>query len=235
MKKIFQYIETKHLVIAALLLIIIMAGANHYYFSESRIFNFHDRFQHQFIKQQELLELRLLKLDQLLKSKGIDQLFSKNTIQQYDLDANNYMYFFIYRNDSMLFWSDNRITEAELLPAIANDNQLLQLSNGWFYSHVINSGKYRFISLLLIKNNYSIQNEYLDNSFNPSFNLPKEIQVKPKSLKTKFNILNSKGIVAFSLAFDNNYNYLGSKVILPVCFFIFWLILLLLYINLVIS
>ncbi len=233
MKKIFQYIETKHLVIAALLLIIIMAGANHYYFSESRIFNFHDRFQHQFIKQQELLELRLLKLDQLLKSKGIDQLFSKNTIQQYDLDANNYMYFFIYRNDSMLFWSDNRITEAELLPAIANDNQLLQLSNGWFYSHVINSGKYRFISLLLIKNNYSIQNEYLDNSFNPSFNLPKEIQVKPKSLKTKFNILNSKGIVAFSLAFDNNYNYLGSKVILPVCFFIFWLILLLLYINLV--
>lgn len=233
MNQIFRYVKIKHLVITTLALLFIIISLDRYYYSESRIFSLYNQFQHQFNKQQKFLEQHSIKLAQLLKSKEAVLLFSKEIVQRKGFYGGRNAYFFIYRNDSMLFWSNNRIAEAEFLPAIAYDNQLIQLSNGWFYVHIINSGNYKFIGLMLIKNNYSLQNQFLDNSFNPVFNLPKEVLIKPKSLKSKFNILDTNKNPVFSLDFYEKYNFNEKKGILQLCFILFWFFLMLLYIGLI--
>ncbi len=236
MKELFQYIlKPLHLAFFVLVLILVIIGLDSYFFSKSYNYTLYNSFQEQFLKQQEKLESNLNNLNISLKEEGIDKLYLKELNRLNTISSNEFMYFFIYRNDSMLFWSNNRIAEADILPAIAYDNRLLQLTNGWFYVHTINTKHYEIIGLLLIKNNYSIQNQFLDNSFNLNLNVPKEVTIKPKSIRSNFNILNRQNQPVFSLVFSKKYNFGANKSLVIFCFVFSILLIFLFYREIIIT
>jgi len=236
MNEFLQYIQKPlHLAVLALILILTIIGLDTYFFSKSYNYKLVEDFQDQFIKQQKNFELELNYLNISLKKEGLKKVLSTDATKLNETASQNFMYFFIYRNDSMFLWSNNRVAEADILPAIAFDNKLLQLSNGWFYVQTINSGSYEIIGLLLIKNNYSIQNQFLNNSFNPNFDIPKEVKIKPKSPRSNFNIYNKQNQAVFSLIFDKNYNFGPNKFLIVLCFILILLSIFLIYREVIIS
>ncbi len=82
--------------------------------------------------------------------------------------------FLIWKNDSLIYWSDNAVPFD-----LVNNEDLLQkkiqkLQNGWFRIKHENFDNYQVIALLLIKSEYSYQNDYLVNSFQKRFNVPSQ-------------------------------------------------------------
>lgn len=181
------------------------SGLDVYFSSENHKEILVKRFQDNFIREQNELDLRIDDLLEKSKKNNLVKVFYDRIDDLHNLSANRFMYFYIFSGDSMVFWSDNRIVEAEILPILTNDNQLLQLTNGWFYTEVRNVGAYKIIALLLIKNNYTIQNANLINNFNPALHLPKETKVKSGVRKVPYIIYTKNSKPVFSIAFNELY------------------------------
>jgi two-component system, NtrC family, nitrogen regulation sensor histidine kinase NtrY len=78
--------------------------------------------------------------------------------------------FFILDKDSLLFWSDNNIPATFL---IGSENDMVMNSgNAWFRFFATTNGSLRFVGLYLIKFQYNYQNDYLENTFHHSFEVP---------------------------------------------------------------
>ena len=48
----------------------------------------------------------------------------------------------------------------------------MRLENAWLLPEIYSSGKYQLVSLLLIKHDYPFVNRFLENQFNPNFDIP---------------------------------------------------------------
>lgn len=178
------------------------------------------RLQTSFIREQNEMELRIDNLTDNLSNQAPDIVQSRKSREFRDLASNRNIYLFVFKKDSLIIWSDNRIPEVEILPVIANENKLVQLTNGWFYSMVRTQGDYKIIGLLLIKNNYSIQNQYLKNYFNPIFKLPQNTFVKSSIVHQDYVISNNAGYPAFSVIFQKNKYFHGWSFLLIISTFL---------------
>lgn len=159
------------------------------------------RFQDRFVREQNELELRLDRLSESLKSEKINEIFSSKIKEFKDLSSQRNISMYVYRNDSLVLWSDNKILETDILPAIVSEQKLVHLSNGWYYSVSRRINNYTIVGLLLVKNNYVLQNKFLQNNFNPIFSLPKEVKVKTNTFHEKYVIKSINGYDSFALVF----------------------------------
>ncbi|MFA6806562.1 MAG: HAMP domain-containing sensor histidine kinase [Bacteroidales bacterium] len=110
---------------------------------------------------------------------------------------------FVYYKNSLVSWSSNDIP----LPRVYSDNlnnNVLRLSNGYYLLKNEKNGDSIVLYLSLIKKGYSINNNYLRDNFNPSFNLVGKEQVKLSFQKSKYPLLINNKIIAF-LDFSNYY------------------------------
>ncbi|MGC8823519.1 MAG: sensor histidine kinase [Bacteroidales bacterium] len=174
----------------------------------------HRRFQERFLQAENELELQLDEITLLLNTRSPDVILSQKHNDFRRLAGKQKMYFYIYRSDSVVLWSDNRIPEIDILPFIADFQQFIQLSNGWFYAITRNVKAYKVIGLLLIKDNYVIKNQYLTNEFNPIFQIPSSIGVRSSIFKEKYLIKNIHGIGVFSLDFSQPLRHSGVNLML---------------------
>jgi len=231
MKQLFlNKIKAPYFIFPIIIFFYLSVSLDKYFSSEYYDQTLYKHFQKQFLDQQKLLEQRTENLLHDIQTGDTSLIFSDNIQELNKLVDDKNMYLFLFHKDSMLIWPDNRIAEAEILPAIIRDNQLIQLANGWFYAHLKIFKEYKIIGLLLLKNNYSIQNKYLSNNFNRVFKFPDEINIKPRSLKDKFKIINEKGKPVFSLDFNKKFLYEGwNRFLVVFCFTISILLLLILY------
>ncbi len=188
-----------------------------YYSSESYKELLFKRFQDNFIREQNELDLRVDDLIENISNNNSPEYVTKSISGLQSLSDNRYMYFFAYEKDSLISWSTNRIAEAEILPVLTANNQLLQLSNGWFYTEVRNTKTIKIIALLLIKNNYTIQNKNLVNEFNPAFSLQNDTKVRSNVKHAEYVIYTKNNKAVFSVVFGNNRDTKG---------FTFWIIVL---------
>lgn len=81
----------------------------------------------------------------------------------------------IYQGDTLKFWSDNSVAVENYMKEVCLDDRMAKLKNGWFevMRKTDNAGR-TYIGMLLIKNEYSYQNQYLVNNFQKDFQLPPE-------------------------------------------------------------
>jgi two-component system, NtrC family, nitrogen regulation sensor histidine kinase NtrY len=177
------------------------------------------RFQERFIQVENELELRLDNIINLLDDQPLETVFSKKVREFRDLAQEREIFIYIYRNDSLLLWSDNRIVESEILPFIAGDRQMVQLSNCWCYSISKKIKDYKVIGLLLIKNNYNIKNQYLESTFNPVFNINEKVNIKSSTIREQYVIYNNKNENIFSINFSpsTEYDFLNLTIVI-ICF-----------------
>lgn len=84
---------------------------------------------------------------------------------------------FIFRNDSLVYWTDNSIPVEDNLYYSDYKNKIVNLKSGWYQSAYRERGPITFLVLGLIKHNFPYQNNYLSNSFQQSFDIPDEVEI----------------------------------------------------------
>jgi len=105
--------------------------------------------------------------------------------------------FLIYKNDSLLYWSDNAVPFDLLKSNELKQNSILKLQNGWFRVKHITIAEQQIFALILIKNEYSYQNDYLINNFQQDFKAPSQITIALE--KSNYIINDAKGKFLFSI------------------------------------
>jgi two-component system, NtrC family, nitrogen regulation sensor histidine kinase NtrY len=110
------------------------------------------------------------------------------------------IYFYVFSGDSLVFWSDNAVTlpETDILKR-SLDGPVIFLKDGWYKAVGFTSGRYMFAALILLRNQYPFQNDYLQNGFAPGFRIDDETRISAE--KGRYNITGPGGKFICSLIF----------------------------------
>ena len=109
--------------------------------------------------------------------------------------------FYVFCNDSLVAWN-NALIPLDSLNAEALSNSVSLFPNGWY---IIQSHKRDSISaygLMRIRSGYVFANEYLFDSFHPSFHCSSVPDIVTTPLEPRFNIHDRDGNYLFSLRFN---------------------------------
>jgi signal transduction histidine kinase len=113
----------------------------------------------------------------------------------------------IYQGDTLKYWSDNSAAVENYMREVRLDQRMTRLRNGWFETKIKtdNTGR-TFVGLLLIKNEYPYENQYLVNSFSDGFRMPPETEIELGTPSSTNSVHASDGSYLFSLVFKQEGN-----------------------------
>ena len=145
-------------------------------------------------------------------------------IHFHEKSANNLkkrgLYFFVYRSDTLIYWSTNDVAVPETYSSSEFDKPYVSLGNnmyasGKYASYVKKDNGYAIVGLVLIKNVYQHENKYLKTAFQKDFRLPANAKIFSQQMDNSFPITDSAGQFMWSLIFDSTCFY-NFQIYLPV-------------------
>ena len=87
-----------------------------------------------------------------------------------------------YQDDSLVFWSDNKVTLPRGPEKLQDGSNFMRLKNGWYdvvkFEHCESPYRETVIAAIPIKYEYDIQNEYLANEFALDRSIPSNVQIR---------------------------------------------------------
>ncbi len=104
-----------------------------------------------------------------------------------------------FKNDSLLFWSDNSIEIDTSALQRLKQNRYTQISNGNYLVKRKTIKDTTLYGLILIKNEFRYNNRYLKSEFHQDFNLCQHIKISNDIEKYRNYITNKKGEYLFSI------------------------------------
>ena len=140
-------------------------------------------------------------------------LFTDSSFTSSELFREKGIVYLIYDRDSLVFWSDYSAAVENYRKEVCLDNSLARLRNGWFevIQHPGNNRNSRnYIALLLIKNEYSYQNKFLESGFPVWYRLPENADLKEYSSQSGENVILSyqkKPLFLLDLPADSEINH----------------------------
>ncbi len=111
---------------------------------------------------------------------------------------------FVYDHNRIRYWSDNKTWIDTSLIKNVKPNMVNFLGNGWYYVAESGLQSRKIIGLLLIKNQYTVQNKYLVNNFNPILELSDDTRLINSDRPGTRVINDRNGEFLFSLYFSPN-------------------------------
>jgi two-component system nitrogen regulation sensor histidine kinase NtrY len=108
----------------------------------------------------------------------------------------------VSKHDSTMFWSTNTIPVEDILVDTLFISEIFHLSNGWYEVRERKFNDYLVRGAILIKREYSYQNDYLKNEFQKDFSLPDNCEIQ--LVEGEHNIFSSEGYLLGSLLFKKN-------------------------------
>ncbi|MDA3817811.1 MAG: ATP-binding protein [Prolixibacteraceae bacterium] len=163
------------------------------------------------IKTERILSDAALRVDSLQHPNTeniVDTLSSFNS-----LFKKNEISLLAFKNDELIYWSDNFTSFAEKIKG--SEEGLIQLPNGWHTLSKKTSGNYTYYGLILIKYAFKIENKHLENSFAKGFNLPDNFEVHfyPSENSNDFYSINNHYL--FSIKPSGNIPCMYQSLYLP--------------------
>ena len=83
--------------------------------------------------------------------------------------ADNKAFLFIYKNTAgfrqLVFWNTQAVLPGDEIIAGAREKGFVKLANGYYFFQSKNAGNLNIVSLLPVKWNYAVSNDYLENTF----------------------------------------------------------------------
>ncbi len=110
----------------------------------------------------------------------------------------------VYRKDSLIYWSENTFSFWNFNLNLSHDKRFDFVSNGWYIIKPYLSDSVRAYGLILIKNQYPYENDFLENDFQPDLNLPVSTELLIEPEPGTFAIHDWEGIYLFSIRFNMN-------------------------------
>lgn len=136
------------------------------------------------------------------KKEGINP---SSFIAQQDFIANHPIggYWLVFKNDKAVYWSSNRISPSEIRAFEAKEG-LIELSNGVFHAQKVSFGDtLTGIYLILIKDRFSFENQFLNNKFAISFDGIDEIRMRDAKRSAQ-KVRAPSGITLFTITLHAN-------------------------------
>lgn len=160
-----------------------------------------------------------------LKENEFVALFS----HKYSELGNDGLEIFVYRRDSLIFWSDNNIP-VPFLKSNFPMRDLVRIANSFFIKREKVRNDLVVIGLILIKKEYPYENRFLKNSFQEDFKMAQEVKIQAKKSGTSQNeVYNSSGNFLFSLDYDEAPKLFPLEKQLSVLMYLFVFILFLFF------
>jgi two-component system, NtrC family, nitrogen regulation sensor histidine kinase NtrY len=129
----------------------------------------------------------------------------------------------LFRNDSLILWTDNTVNSIKYLPALKDGFFYLNTNNGAYLVSFLQKGSYKIAIFFQLKTNYLFQNQYIQNHINPDLSFLGSALFSPSPIKDFHDIFDRKGKYVCSI------QIFGFPKLTPL-----WLRLLIL-VNLVVS
>ena len=187
-------------------------------------------FQKTLLEQEFKLSMYLTKTE----LKIIDSLSAENYASTFSelnhLFEDEGLGFLVYKKQKMIYWSDNQFAFQNILNKASVANKLITLPNGIFVAQTRIIGNYKIIGLIHLKNNYSYENQFLENSYIPPFKLPSDYKINISRPTNAVEIHDSKNQYLFTILPSNEEAYSELKLYVPVVFYLLGLVLLLVFI-----
>lgn len=192
---------------AIFLMVAIFLGRN--YSSDNNIDNNYKDFQKEIYLKESRLANELEDFAQeYQKRKDSLRDIPGNTTDIYTRDG---FAFFIYENDTLVYWSTNEIPLHRIFIERYENSRILPLENGYYFKQHKETGKLDILGLCLIKKSYPYQNQYLNNRFQQDFDLPSTVEISFE--QNQHRITTQTGDFLFSLLFPAEQNPSSSKVL----------------------
>ncbi|HTF05849.1 MAG TPA: ATP-binding protein [Bacteroidia bacterium] len=136
------------------------------------------------------------------QGKSYSQIFLSENVRTRDLYRDKGIVLLIYQGDTLKYWSDNSAAVENYMKEVCLDQRMSRLRNGWFETiqRTDNTGRV-YLGLLLIKNEYPYENQYLINSFAEGFRMPPETKIVVGQPESTTSVNASDGTYLFSLVF----------------------------------
>ncbi len=169
-------------------------------------------FQQTLLKQ----ELKLSGYLNVAEKKITDVLNSGNYASTFSnlnkLFENEGLGFVIFKDQNMVYWSSNHVSFPNLLSKFSSKNGLVILPNGIFEAQKRIDGNHQIIGLIHIKNNYTYENKFLENTFIAPFKLPPNFNITSEKNKNTFGIHDLTNQYLFSIIPVGNMLFNESKI-----------------------
>ena len=148
-------------------------------------------------EKEKIAKANLMNLIDLSKQFPAEALFGFDKFSK--LSEKEMISFQIYRNDSLVYWSDNKLNEQEDRIILSSDSSLLRFNNGWYEIIKVKKKQNTFIAVILLKSEFRYENDYLINEFVPGLGLSSHNGKIHKAGKTNI-VKNSTGKDLFSIS-----------------------------------
>jgi len=158
-----------------------------------------DKFQADLYKKQLAIEELCVDLKNKLQTKSYDSIINDESEFYSNLLKNKGLALLVYESDSLRFWSDNAISASALFSDSKFYNPIIYLKNAWYYIDTLVADNKIIVGLILIKMQYSYENNFLKNIFQKDFDLPSDISISIVPYSEGNAIKDIKGNYLFSL------------------------------------
>jgi len=138
-----------------------------------------------------------------LSSHQADSLFTLNDTDYFPIlvektkQENPRSNFYLFENDTLVMWSDNTV-HIDGLSAAIQDDDIIELNNGIYYTMRKEKGSQTLIGLLLLKKVYPYRNDFLEEHYNANLKIPENYNLSLNQ-ENPVQIKNSMGDFLFSL------------------------------------
>jgi two-component system, NtrC family, nitrogen regulation sensor histidine kinase NtrY len=187
-------------------------------------------FQKELIKKETELELSLAEILEISLKPDFSDLYLNELAPFNQSVEKKGLGFLVYKNRKLIYWSDRAVAFWEYLP-VASDptDPLLIFPNGYYLRRTVIKDSITIVGLVLIKYNYSHENQYLANSFFKDFSLPDQFILNKTDSLNRFTIHNKAGKKIFTLVPQEKIVNKTRKVYASAIFYIIGLAFFLLF------
>lgn len=160
----------------------------------------------------------LKEIGYLISSEGLDQFIENHSEIYYDTYREDGIVLLAYQGNELRFWNSN-VIPLQISESIVNTEQnVINPGNGWYVvTGTQPNDTLNLFGLILVKYDYSFENEFLVNDFHPDFNLFPEVELGFNNEEDNI-ITDTDGNYLFSLIEPHPPVY-GSFFTLVACFF----------------
>ena len=185
-------------------------------------------FEKKLHQKEVAIEKLLLNFAKEIEVSNYDDLFKKQLISYKSLYNTDGFVLLVYENDSLKFWSDNHIPVENFLLKICLDSKIVKLNNGLFEVRRKELNNKVIIGLILIKNDYSFNNEYLKDEYATGFNLPANTNISETKSNSVNDVFSKEKHYLFTLNKVEHEAHLWMEYVQIICFLICLIFLVLL-------
>ncbi len=175
-------------------------------------------FEKKLHQKEVAIEKLLLNFAKEIEVSNYDDLFKKQLISYKSLYNTDGFVLLVYENDSLKFWSDNHIPVENFLLKICLDSKIVKLNNGLFEVRRKELNNKVIIGLILIKNDYSFNNEYLKDEYAIGFHLPASTNISETKNNSVNDVFSKEKHYLFTLDKVEHEAHLWIEYVQIICF-----------------